>query len=202
MTKAISVRRARKARRCDGGCGGKLITVGTLYSRAVFFDRYFTKGPITFTLCTECLPIEVPKDGMGRKVYLALCISIHLWQFLAETGEIKQDWPWYDALSLDKMFAQCALCDIFRECSCCTASDGTPCPLRPVDVPDSNSYNAQVLCAGGVYDAWITAICKGAGTAQRYATRILRKLERALKALPLLTVEQCIEEVRRGKSIH
>lgn len=90
------------------------------------------------------------------QAYEALCSSIHMWRYLAETGATKDQWDYYSLLNVGEMFSECALCDIFcRERNAPTActKDGVLCPLI-ADVDTARSKSRYDVCARGDYARW------------------------------------------------
>jgi len=90
------------------------------------------------------------------QAYEALCSSIHMWRYLAETGNTKDQWDYYSLLNVGEMFSECALCDIFcRERNSHTActKDGVLCPLIAAEdiIRSKTRYD---VCARWSYARW------------------------------------------------
>lgn len=138
------------------------------------------------------------RQSFMQDAYYALCTSIHMWSFLAETGKEKIDWPYYDAANIYDADSECLLCSLFRYgeprtlATRCSAYR-IRCPLSP------QTYDARALyyvCAGGAYAEWSKAIDnERPAQARDAAQRILDQLIKGLKKRPLLSIEECIAHV-------
>ncbi len=153
------------------------------------------------------------------QAYEALCISIHMWRYLAKTGNTKDQWDYYSLLHVGEMFSECALCHIFCHYSehntltACT-KDGVLCPLIAA-VDTIRSKPRYDVCARGSYARWADlqdrvafldieedeqTILMLRNDIMVHAQSIVNQLMEALGDRPLLDIDELIDHSWRWQN--